>query len=82
MSNLILSLPLSQTHSDLRSAESIHDFRPYVSLTGFAFLNVVRCGFTTVSQKHLYLISCENARNHNACIHLLKNRDKDGILHY
>ena len=47
-SNLILSLPLSQTHSDLRSAESIPDYRPYVSFTGFAVYIAVRCGFTTV----------------------------------
>ena len=39
---------MSQTDRDLRSAERIHDFRPYVSFTGFAFYIVVRCGFTTV----------------------------------
>ena len=34
--------------SDLRSADSIHDFRPYVSVTGFAFYIAVYCGFTLV----------------------------------
>ena len=43
-----MSLPLSQTHSDLHSEESIHSFMPYVSFTGFAFYIAVRCGFTTV----------------------------------
>ena len=66
MSNLILSLPLSQTRSDLRNAESIHDFKPYVSFTGFAFYIAVRCGF----DKHLYLTSCLNAQNHKTCIRL------------
>ena len=54
MSDLILSQPLSKTHSDLRrrrSAYNIHDFRPHVSFTGFAFYIAVRYGF----DKHLYL---------------------------
>ena len=37
MSDLILSLPHYQTHSDLRSADNRHDARLYVSFTGFAF---------------------------------------------
>ena len=35
--------------------------------------------------KHLHLTRCLNAHNHNACIHLPKNRlycAKDDILHY
>ena len=32
----------------------------------FAFYIAVRCGF----DKHLYLISCLNARNHNTCVRL------------
>ena len=81
---LILSLPLSQTHSDLRSAESIHGVRPYVSLRDLHFTLL----YVVVSQqcdKHLYMTSCPNARNHNTCIHLPQNRvygAKDGILHY
>ena len=39
---------------------------PYVSFNGFAFYIAVHCGF----DKHLYLTSCLNAHNHNACIHL------------
>ena len=57
---------LSQTYSDLRSADNKNDFRPYVSFTGFAFYIAVRCGF----DKHLYLISCLTAHNHNTCIRL------------
>ena len=68
MSNLILSLPLSQTHTDLLSAESMHDFRPYVSFTGFAFYVVV----SKQLDKHLYSTSCLNARNHDTCMHLSK----------
>ena len=52
--------------SNLRSADNIHDVRPYVSFTGFAFYIPVRCGF----DKHLYLTSCLNAYDHNTCIHL------------
>ena len=37
-----------------------------MSFTGFAFYIAVRCGF----DKHLYLTSCLNARNHNTCIRL------------
>ena len=66
MSDLILSLPHYHRHSDLRSADNKHDFRPYVSFTGFAFYIAVRCGF----DKHLYLTSCLNAHNHNTCIRL------------
>ena len=35
-------------YSDLRRADSIHDFRPYMSFTGFTFYIAARCGFTTV----------------------------------
>ena len=77
---LILSLPLSQTHGDLRStilgrmclSRDLH----------FTLLYVV------VSQQfdnHLYLTSCLNARNHNTYIHLPQNwvyGAKGGILHY
>ena len=70
MSDLILSLPHYHRHigyySDLRSADNRHDFRPYVSFTGFAFYIAVRCGF----DKHLNLTSCLNAHNHNTFIHL------------
>ena len=67
MSDLILSLPHCHKHySDLRSSDSIHDFRPYVYFTGFAMYIAVRCGF----DKHLYLTSCLNALNHNTCIRL------------
>jgi hypothetical protein len=62
MSDLILSLPHCHKHySDLRSSDSILDFRPYVYFTGFAMYIAVRCGF----DKHLYLTSCLNAHNHN-----------------
>ena len=54
------------TYSDLRNADNIHDFRPYVSFTGFAFYIAVHCGF----DKHLYLTSCLNAHNHITCIRL------------
>ena len=64
MSDLILSLPHYQTYSDLRSADNRHDFRPYVTFTGFAFYIAVRCCF----DKHLYLTSCLNAHNHKTCI--------------
>ena len=37
-----------------------------MSFTGFAFYIAVHCGF----DKHLYLISCLNAHNHNTCIRL------------
>ena len=37
-----------------------------MSFTGLAFDVAVRCGF----DKHLYLISCLNAHNHNTCIRL------------
>ena len=60
MSDFSLSLP------HCHSAENRHDFRPYVSFTGFAFYIAVRCGFN----KHLYLTSCLNAHNHNTCIRL------------
>ena len=43
-----------------------HNFRSYVSFTGFAFYLAVRCGF----DKHLYLTSCLNAHNQNTCIRL------------
>ena len=68
MSDLILSSPHyhRHMHGDLRSAHNIHDFRPYVSFTGFAFYIAVRCGF----DKHLYLKSCLNAHNHNTRIRL------------
>ena len=49
--------------SDLRSADNKHDFRPYVSIMGFAFYIAVRCGFDK-----LYLTSCLNAHNHNTRI--------------
>ena len=52
---------------DLRSADNRHEFKPHVSFTGFAFYIAVRCGF----DKHLYLTSCLNARNHNKCVPLL-----------
>ena len=52
---------------DLRSADNRHEFRPYVSFTGFAFYIAVRCGF----DKHLYLRSCLNARKHNKSVPLL-----------
>ena len=61
-----MSLPHYHRHSDLRSADDKHDFRPNVSFTGFAFYIAVRCGFG----KHLYLTSCLNAHNHNTCIRL------------
>ena len=60
MSDLILSLPYYHRH--------IHDFRPYVSFTGFAFYIPVRCGF----DKHIYLTSVLNAHNHNTRIRLLQ----------
>ena len=63
MSDLILNLPHYHRHVALRSADNKHDFRPYVSFTGFAFYIAVRCGF----DKHLYLTSCLNAHNHNTC---------------
>ena len=68
MSDLLLSLPHYRRHaySDLHNADNKHDFRPYVSFTGFAFYIAVRCGF----DKHLYLTSCLNANNHNTCIRL------------
>ena len=50
-----------ETHGDLCSADNRYDVRPEVSFTGFAFYIAVRCGF----DKHLYLISCLNAHNHN-----------------
>ena len=37
-----------------------------MSFAGFAFYIAVRCGF----DKHLYLISCLNAHNHNTCVRL------------
>ena len=64
MSDLILSLPHYQTYTDIRSADNKHDFRPYVSFTGFAFYIAVRCGF----DNHLYLTRCLNAHNHNSSI--------------
>ena len=85
MSNLILSLPLSQTPSDLRSAESIHDFGPYVSFTGFAFYIAVYVEVSQQFDEHIYLTSCLNARNHNTCIYLPQTTvyyAKYGILHY
>ena len=51
---------------DLRSADNRHEFRPYVSFTGFEFFIAVRCGF----DMHLYVTSCLNAHNHNTCIRL------------
>ena len=48
MFGVILSLPHSHRYSDLCRADSSNDFRPYVSITGFAFYIVVRCDFTTV----------------------------------
>ena len=58
MSDLIYSsLHYHRHYSDLRSADNKHDFRPYVSFTGFAFYIV-------------YLTSCLNAHNHNTCIRL------------
>ena len=59
-------ITLSQTYNDLRRADNKHDFRPYVSFTGFAFYIAIRCAF----DKHLYLTSCLNAHNHNTCIRL------------
>ena len=49
MSDLVLSLPHYHRHSDLHSADNKHDFRPYVSFTGFAFYIAVCCGF----EKHI-----------------------------
>ena len=68
MAALILSLSHYHRHnySDLRRADNRHDFRPYVTYTGFAFYIATRCGFG----KHLYLTSCLNAHNHNTCIRL------------
>ena len=66
MSDLISSLPHYHRHSDLCSADTPHEFKTYVFLTGFAFYIAVRCGF----YKHLYLTSCLNAHNHNTCIRL------------
>ena len=45
-----------------------HNFKLYLSFTGFAFYIViaVRCGFG----KYLYLTICLNAHNHNTCIGL------------
>ena len=43
-----------------------HTCRTYVSFTRYAIYIAVRCGF----DKHLYLISCLNAHNHNTCIRL------------
>ena len=43
-----------------------HNFRLYVSIMGFTFYIVVRCGF----DNHLYVTSCLNAHNHNTCIRL------------
>ena len=52
---------------DLRIADNRHDFRPYVSFTGFAFYIALCCGF----DKHLYLTNCcLNVHNHNTCVRL------------
>ena len=68
MSDVILSLPNYHRHIAIYVVQiySTHDFRPYVSFTGFAFYIAVICGF----DKHLYLTSCLNAHNHNTCIRL------------
>ena len=68
MSDLMLSLPHYHRHSDLCSANNrhSHNFRSYVSFTGFAFYIAVHCDF----DNHLYLTSCLNAHNRNTCIRL------------
>ena len=66
MSDLILSLSHYHRHIAIYVADNIHDIRPYVSFTGFAFYIAVRCGF----DKHLYLTGCLNAHNHNTCVRL------------
>ena len=60
MSDLILSLPHYHRHIAIYVGQII------VYFTGFVFYVAVRCGF----DKHLYLTSCLNARNHNTCIRL------------
>ena len=53
MSDLILSLPHYHRHVAINVVHiiGIHDVRPNVSFTGFAFYVAVRCGF----DKHLYI---------------------------
>ena len=67
MSDLILNLP----HIDIsiyvvQIIDTPHNFRSYESFIGFAFYKAVRCDF----DKHLYLIRCLNAHNHNTCTRL------------
>ena len=81
-------LPHSQInkyiYSDLRSADSSNEFWPYVAFTGFSLL----CLCVIVSQlfdKHLYMTSWLNYRNHSTYTYLPQNRlycAKLGILHY
>ena len=69
MPNLILNLPHYHRHRAICVVQIIDtplNFRPCVSFAGFAFYIAVCCGF----DKHLYLTSCLNARNHNTCIRL------------
>ena len=67
MSDLMLSLPVIDIAIYVvQIIDTPHNFRSYVSFTGFAFYIAVRCGF----DKHLYLTSCLNAHNHNTCIRL------------
>ena len=93
MPNLILSLPQTQTvshkhYSDLSSADSIYDFRPYVQFYGICIYILLTLLYIVVSQqfdKHLYLTSCLNAHNHNICTHFPQNRlycAKGGIFHH
>ena len=69
MPELILSLPHYHRHITICVVQIIdtpHNVIPCMSFVGFAFCIAVRCGF----DKHLYLTSCLNARNHNTCIRL------------
>ena len=69
MLDLILTLAHYHTHIVIYLVQIIyipHNFRLYVSFTGFAFYIAVCCGF----DKHLYLTSCLNAHNHNTWIRL------------
>ena len=63
MSNLILSLPLSQTlrHIAIYVAQRVYTILGRMCLTGFAFYIVVRCGFTYIMHviiTHVYIKQC------------------------
>ena len=66
MHSLFLSFVISFVRSFILSFVYSVVFTPYMSFTGFAFYIAVRCCF----DKHLYLTSCLNARNHNTWIRL------------